>query len=79
MNARATPPELVVLGSLNMDLVAQAERLPAAGETVAARTLLTLPGGKGANQALAAARGGAAVWATTLLAPACAPVCRPTA
>ncbi len=56
-----TAPTLVVLGSLNMDLVAQAERLPAAGETVAARTLLTLPGGKGANQALAAARDGAAV------------------
>lgn len=60
MSAR-TAPTLVVLGSLNMDLVAQAERLPAAGETVAARTLLTLPGGKGANQALAAARDGAAV------------------
>jgi ribokinase len=51
----------VVLGSLNMDLVARAAQLPAAGQTVAGRQLLTLPGGKGANQALAAARDGAAV------------------
>jgi ribokinase len=47
---------ILVLGSLNVDFVAYAERLPAAGETVAARAFHTFPGGKGANQAWAAAR-----------------------
>ncbi len=52
-------PEVVVLGSLNMDLVARAPRLPVPGETLSGTTFDTLPGGKGANQALAAARLGA--------------------
>lgn len=50
-----------VLGSLNIDLVATVARLPQPGETVAAPEMATTPGGKGANQALAARRAGAAV------------------
>jgi len=52
---------IVVLGSLNVDLVARVPRLPAAGETLSASAFATLPGGKGANQALAARRAGADV------------------
>jgi ribokinase len=50
-----------VLGSINMDLVATAERLPRAGETVAGKAFTTCAGGKGANQALAAKLSGSAV------------------
>jgi len=52
---------IVVLGSLNVDLVAQVPHLPRAGETVLADSLQTFPGGKGANQAAAAARLGGTV------------------
>lgn len=52
---------ILVIGSLNMDLVATAERLPDKGETIFGKTFTTFPGGKGANQAVAAARLGAAV------------------
>lgn len=52
---------VVVFGSINLDLVARVPRIPAPGETIAGRTLATLPGGKGANQALAARAAGAAV------------------
>lgn len=52
---------VVVLGSLNTDLVVEVPRLPAPGETVAGGDVRQLPGGKGANQAVAARRLGAAV------------------
>lgn len=52
---------ITVLGSINMDLIATVERLPKPGETVVGDSFATAPGGKGANQALAAARAGAVV------------------
>jgi ribokinase len=53
--------QIVVVGSINLDLVAATERIPIAGETVAGFTFRTFPGGKGANQAVAAARLGGSV------------------
>lgn len=47
---------IIVLGSLNMDLVIKAERAPEAGETLSGQFFQTIPGGKGANQAAAAAK-----------------------
>lgn len=52
---------IVVVGSLNMDLVVRAPRLPKVGETILGSDFRTFPGGKGANQAVAAARLGHAV------------------
>ena len=52
---------VVVFGSINLDLVARVARIPAPGETLSGSTFSTLPGGKGANQALAARRAGAEV------------------
>ncbi|MET7613936.1 ribokinase [Streptomyces seoulensis] len=52
---------IVVLGSTNMDLVTYVARAPRRGETVTGREFRTIPGGKGANQAMAAARAGATV------------------
>ncbi|MFB8369851.1 ribokinase [Pseudarthrobacter sp. NPDC055928] len=54
-------PAVTVVGSINLDLIATAERLPTAGETIGGAVLSEQPGGKGANQAAAAARlGGSA-------------------
>ena len=58
---QALPPELFVVGSVNLDLVARCERLPRPGETLTDATFHRYPGGKGANQAVAAARLGASV------------------
>ncbi len=57
--ADAAPPRVVVAGSANMDLVAMAAHLPQPGETVLGDEFVMVPGGKGANQAIAAARAGA--------------------
>lgn len=54
-------PRIVVVGSLNVDHTLRVPRLPAPGETLTSRSMLTCFGGKGANQAVAAARAGAAV------------------
>ena len=54
-------PRIVVVGSVNLDLVASADKLPVAGETVTGAEFNRYPGGKGANQALAARRLGADV------------------
>ncbi|MEK6703265.1 MAG: ribokinase [Planctomycetota bacterium] len=55
------PPRVCVVGSVNMDLVVRAPRIPTPGETIMGRSFDTFPGGKGANQAVAAARLGASV------------------
>jgi ribokinase len=54
-------PKIVVVGSLNMDLIISAPRIPAPGETIIGHGFHTAAGGKGANQAVAAARLGAQV------------------
>ncbi len=51
--------KITVIGSINMDLVTSANRVPNMGETVLGEAFHTIPGGKGANQAVAAARLGA--------------------
>lgn len=61
MNNMLKAPDIVVVGSANMDLVVQVEHIPAAGETVLGGDCIAIPGGKGANQAVAAARLGGKV------------------
>jgi ribokinase len=61
MSAGADKAAVVVVGSLNMDLVTRAARMPGPGETLSGDSFATLPGGKGANQAVAIARLGARV------------------
>ncbi len=58
---RAQRGRVLVFGSINTDLVVYVERLPSPGETVSGGTYASFPGGKGANQAVAAALAGAAV------------------
>ena len=52
---------VLVFGSLNLDLVTYADKLPAIGETIVGEKLLKFPGGKGLNQAIAARRAGSEV------------------
>lgn len=58
-------PNIVVVGSINMDLVFRTPRMPGVGETISGHEFVQIAGGKGANQAVAAARQGAV---TTLIA-----------
>ncbi|SDJ36191.1 ribokinase [Salimicrobium halophilum] len=53
--------KVTVIGSINMDLVVSTTHMPGQGETVLGKEFITYPGGKGANQAVAAARTGAEV------------------
>ncbi|MHC4626542.1 MAG: ribokinase [Planctomycetota bacterium] len=55
-------PRIVVVGSSNMDLVVKSERIPTVGETILGGDFIMTPGGKGANQAVAAAKLGAEVY-----------------
>lgn len=54
-------PSIVVVGSSNTDMIIQLDRIPAPGETIMGGTFSTAAGGKGANQAVGAARAGGAV------------------
>ena len=55
-------PTIAVVGSSNMDLVVKSKRIPATGETILGGDFIMVPGGKGANQAVAAAKLGAQVF-----------------
>ena len=59
MSIESSQPDVVVVGSVNMDLVVRSSSLPQLGETVLGRDFATVPGGKGANQAVGVARLGA--------------------
>jgi len=55
-------PKIAVVGSSNMDLVVKSKRIPTVGETILGGDFIMVPGGKGANQAVAAAKLGAEVY-----------------
>ena len=55
-------PKIAVVGSSNMDLVVKSKRIPAVGETILGGDFIMVPGGKGANQAVAAAKLGVEVY-----------------
>ncbi len=55
-------PKITVVGSSNMDLVVKSQRIPVVGETILGGDFIMVPGGKGANQAVAAAKLGAEVF-----------------
>lgn len=59
--APSQPVDVTVVGSTNLDVTATVPRLPGRGETLLGTSLVSSPGGKGANQALAASRAGASV------------------
>lgn len=59
---RQKKPKIVIVGSANMDLVVKSARIPAVGETILGRDFITNPGGKGANQTVAAAKLAAEVY-----------------
>ena len=59
--------KITVVGSSNMDLVVKSARIPVAGETIKGKEFFTQPGGKGANQAVAAAKLGSEVLFVTKL------------
>jgi len=59
---RQSRPKVAVVGSSNMDLVVKSRRIPAIGETILGGDFIMVPGGKGANQAVAAAKLGAEVF-----------------
>ncbi|WP_068269249.1 ribokinase [Aldersonia kunmingensis] len=61
MTSAPVGPAITVVGSVNMDLVAAVPKFPAPGETLLGTGFAATPGGKGANQAIAAARAGAQV------------------
>ena len=62
MKMKTDKPKICVVGSSNIDLVVKSQRLPSQGETILGGEFLMVPGGKGANQAVAAAKLGAHVY-----------------
>lgn len=54
--------KVIVFGSLNMDLSIESGHMPQLGETIMGRRFIINPGGKGANQAVAAANAGSRTW-----------------
>ena len=71
--------KIAVLGSINVDTTYHVQRFPMPGETISAGSKSSAPGGKGANQAVAAARSGAKTWlALTTKVSSCVRPCKKT-